>query len=415
MRVAIFTDNFYPELGGIQDSILATVREFGQRGHRIMLIAPSASHRDYARVGRAPTEPDLGSNVRIRRVPSVHVPSSSQQSRLAIPIGQQWRRVADFNPHIIHTHTFFGVGLEAMRTARRLALPFVGTNHWNVGAFDVYMPLGRTVFRQISSKLVTRYYQKCNWITAPSQFTIADMQACGLTRPCSVVSNPIDTTLFRPVSPCDKTAYRAKLKLSGAVIVYAGRLGKEKNIEVLIRAIAAARRHVPDISMVVAGHGSDADRLEKLRCALGLNRQIRFVGTLDHAELAKLFAAADVFAIASTSETQSMVLLQAMACGLPVVGAQSGGLTEHIPATVGRLASADDPDDFAAQLTAILTRPQMRHQLGREARSFVQDFSVSAIADAWEQIYSRLTHADHTGANDRLTQVKMPERSHSCA
>lgn len=411
----MFTDNFYPELGGIQDSILATVRELGARGHQIMLMAPSASHRDYARVGRAPTEPDLGPNVRICRLPSVHVPSSSQQSRLAIPTGSQWRRVAAFNPYIIHTHTFLGVGLEATRTARRLGLPLVGTNHWNVGAFDVYVPFGRAVFRRVSSRLVTRYYQKCNWVTAPSRFSLADMQAYGLSRPSSVVSNPIDTAQFRPVGPREKISLKARLKLGNSVVVYAGRLGKEKRIDVLIRAIAAARKHIPQISMVVAGHGSDKSRLEKLASELGLDRQIRFVGTLDHGRLAELFAAADVFAIASTSETQSMVLLQAMACGLPVVGAQSGGLSEHIPGSVGRQVNADDPTEVAEQLTAILSCPQMQAQMGCAARSFVQTFSVPSIADAWEAIYTRLTSTDPSVASRLRPLNKTSERNHSCA
>lgn len=119
---------------------------------------------------------------------------------------------------------------------------------------------------------------------------------------------------------------------------------------------------------------------------------MRFTGTLTHPELADLFAAADVFAIASTSETQSMVLLQAMACGLPAVGVRSGGLTEHIPMDTGLLATPGDAGDFAAQLTRMLDDPE-RDAVGRLAHDFASRFSVNTIANDWEKLYTRAVTA----------------------
>lgn len=403
LRIAMFSDNFHPELGGIQDSILASVRALGARGHRILLFAPAASARDYARANLPVAEPDLGPNVIVRRLFSLPVPSSSQQSRVVVPFGRCWREAAGFGAELVHSHTFLGVGLEGLRAAWRLRLPLVGTNHWAVGAFDLYAPVGRDAFRRFSLRAVTRYYQACDWVTGPSRFTIDDMVTSGLDRPCSVISNPIDTTVFRPA---DRAALKEALGLTGETIVYAGRLGREKCIDVLIRAFAGLAAGRSAAMLVLAGHGSARPELEALARELGVAERVRFTGTLDHAALARLFAAADVFAIASTSETQSMVLLQAMACGLPVVGARRGGLIEHIPQDAGRLAEPGDAEDFRENLVRILADQAMRERMGAEARRFAERFSVAAIADAWEDVYRRMlpgtaeTPAPAVGAED---------------
>lgn len=389
MRIAFYTDNFDPELGGIQDSILAITRELGLRGHKILIVAPSASPRDYARVNRPPVEIDLGPNIQICRLLSVPFPSSSQQSRWGIPTAKGRRRVEAFDPQVIHSHGFLSVGREALRMSRRLGCPIIGTNHWAVGGFDMYIPFARTFFGEACTRSVTRYFEKCDEVSAPSKDSVDTMREYGLSRPCTAISNPIDTLQFRPVSPERRQAIKSELTLGDKVIVAAGRLGREKRLDVLIRAVALVKKQVPDVSLVIAGHGSAKESLETLARECNLSDAVRFVGTLNQEALAKLFSAAEVFSIASTSETQSMVLLQAMACGLPVVGARSGGLTEHIPPKVGFQSEPGNSEDFADNLVRILTAPDTRERMKQEAISFAREFSVSSISDIWEELYSK--------------------------
>ncbi|HVC29359.1 MAG TPA: glycosyltransferase [Gammaproteobacteria bacterium] len=396
MRIAIFTDNFYPEIGGIQDSIRTTVRELSTRGHEIMVFAPAAAERDYRRANLPVGEPEFGANVTVRRLFSMPILSSSQQSRIVIPIGQCWHDFAAFQPDIVHTHSFLGVGLEGLCAARRFGVPVVGTNHWAMRAFDMYVPLARRAFRHVSSKAVVRYYQCCNYVTGPSHFTIADMRVSGLTRPCKVISNPIDTRIFHRISGTKKQRLKARLGLGAATVIYAGRLAPEKRIDLLLNAIARACLSIPDISLVVAGHGSSREKLTALAHELGINQRVYFVGTLPHIELAELFSASDLFAIASTSETQSMVLLQAMACGLPATGVHSGGLPEHIPAATGLLSEPGNVTDLSTNFVRILTSQPLREKMGRQANRFASKFSVSSIADAWEDVYKFLVHKHST-------------------
>jgi 1,2-diacylglycerol 3-alpha-glucosyltransferase len=390
MRIALFTDSFHPELGGIQDSIAASAQALGARGHSVRVHAPRASRADYAMCDLPAAELDLGPNVVIRRLPSIPVPSSSQQSRLLVPTGRAWRALASFRPDVIHTHTFLGAGWEALRSARRLHVPIVGTNHWAVREFGAYLPVGATLAGRLGLRVVTDYYNRCAMVTAPSLSVIDEMIAFGLRRPHAVVSNPIDTTLFRPASPEERRGLKAVFGFSGATVLYAGRLATEKGIDVLIRALARIAPLVPDAMLALAGHGTARTSLERLAEDMGVGSRVKFMGTLDKITLSRAMQGADVFAIASTSETQSMVTLQAMSCGLPVVGARWRALPETIAEGAGLLATPGDVDEFGDRIRELLAQPHLRVGMGARAAEAARRSSLDTVVLEWERIYEGL-------------------------
>ena len=148
MKIAMFTDYFFPELGGIQDSIAIASRALGARGHAVDIHAPRYGARDYRLVGAEARELDLGANVRIRRRMSLPFPSSTRQSRAALPSPASLVAYAvRARPDIIHTHSFFGVWLEALLAGAFLGIPVIGTNHTTIAGF------GRCVSRCLSSPL----------------------------------------------------------------------------------------------------------------------------------------------------------------------------------------------------------------------------------------------------------------------
>jgi len=397
-RIALFTDSFYPELGGIQDSIAATAQALGQRGYVVRIFAPAACPADYAVANLPVGEIDLGRNVSIHRLRSLPVPGPTRQSRLVIPHGWRWRDVAAFSADLIHTQTFFGAGWEALRAARRLRLPLVGTNHWVIGEFGNYVPLPTRTFARASVGLVTWYYDHCSMVTAPSRTVLQEMQDRGLRSAHCVVSNPIDTDTFHPVTAEEKLRLKTTLGFATPTIVYAGRLAVEKNIDILVRALALLRQDFPTAMLVLAGHGTDQQRLERSAEEHNVAQHVRFLGTLDKASLADVFRAADVFAIASTSESQSMTLLQAMSCGLPAVGARWRALPEYITSASGLLATPGEPADFARQLVTILSQPMLQQTMCLHAHRAARRFSVATVVDAWEDIYARTIRAYRHGS-----------------
>ncbi|BEV71524.1 MULTISPECIES: glycosyltransferase [unclassified Paludibacterium] len=388
MRIAVFTDSFYPELGGIQDSIMLTCRALGERGHQLMIVAPRASRQDFRLANVPCREIDLGPNVTILRQLSLKAPGSTGQSRLFVPSGLVSRRLRAFAPQLIHTHTFLGAGLQARLSARRLRLPLIGTNHWAIGAFSGYVPLPADWVRHASLNAVTSYYNHCQLVTGPSHSVLEDMLQHGLRAPHRVLSNPIDTTLFSPVHASVRQQLKARLGLSDATIVYAGRLAREKHVDVLIQALARLRSRHPAALLILAGHGTERDRLQSLTRELGIEAQVRFVGTLDKPALAELFQAADVFALASTSETQSMVMLQAMSSGLPVVAADALALPEYVTEGSGLLAAPGDAEDFARQLDGLLADGPRRRRMGLQAQQQTRRYALDTIVSAWEALYA---------------------------
>jgi glycosyltransferase involved in cell wall biosynthesis len=384
----MFTDYFYPELGGIQDSIATISRSLGRRGHQIDIYAPRYGTQDYRRIGAAVHERDLGANVRVRRRPSLPFPSSTQQSRAALlsPIG--WAVLAcRAKPNVIHTHSFFGIGLEALLDGTCLRIPVIGTNHTTIAGFAPHIPV--RVDR--AAAYVTWFYNRCKFVTAPSRSVFEELGPARLRRPHHVVSNPIDTELFTPMrapgSADERDALRARFGLSGPTITYAGRLGPEKNIDTLLRAVAVLRDRGVIAELAIAGHGSHEPILRNLAAELRIGPQTRFVGTLAQDQLAKLFQISDTFAIMSTSETQSMVLLQAMASGLPVVAADTRALPEFVSPANGMLVNPHDVPQLARALEDLLASPERRRGLGLNARQSAEQHGIETVTDAWEALY----------------------------
>lgn len=389
MKIAIFSDNFYPELGGIQDSLASLGRELDQLGHQVIFYAAQPSLEDFA-VAKLPTkEIYLGRNIKIKRFFSLPVPSPTRQSRLVIPTGLRWLGLKKFKPDLIHVHTFFGLGLEAIAASRMLKVPLIGTNHWVITEFNSYSPIAAKTFARLSLKLVIWYYNHCDFVSAPSRTVLTEMLQHGFHKPHQVVSNPIDLDMFKPLAE-DKAILKKEFNLSNAAVAYVGRLGKEKNIDVLIRAMALAKVQAPEINLAIAGHGSAEAALKRLVHQLRLEENVKFVGTLDKAKLCRLYNAADIFAIASTSESQSMVLLQAMACGLPVIGVNWRALPEYINCRNGYMVEPDNYQAMAEKIIYLFKYKDVSKLLGQGGLAYVQQFSALNIAKEWEKLYRRV-------------------------
>jgi 1,2-diacylglycerol 3-alpha-glucosyltransferase len=381
----MFSDYFFPELGGIQDSVAIVGAALGRRGHQVEIVVPRYGTRDYRLVGATPGERDLGLGVRVHRRRSLPFPSSTRQSRAALPHVFSWLGP---RPDVIHVHSFFGIGLEALLDAAVLGRPVVGTNHTTVAGFGGHMP----VSVRSASAYVTWFYNRCDMVTAPSRSVFADLGLDRLRRPHRVVSNPIDTPLFAPVSAAKKAALRRAFGFTAPTIAYAGRLGAEKHVEVLVRALAAMAADAQPPCLALAGHGAHEGALRALAASLGVADRMRFLGTLAPADLARLLAASDVFAMPSTSETQSMALLQAMACGLPAVAAHARALPEFVRPDTGLLVAPDDVPGWAAALGALLREPARRVAMGEAARRAAGDHGIETVTDAWEDIYDAVRH-----------------------
>ena len=389
MRIAIFSDNFYPELSGISDSVISLARTLAARGHVIRFYAPYYSAKNYAVIKTPFRELDLGPNITVRRLFSIPFAMGTEQGRAVIPFGINVRDVAAFAPDIIHTQMFFGIGLEATLASWWLKRPLVGTQHTAVKEFLRYSPIKAQWFNSLFLDYVNWYYEHCDLVTAPSQCVFDEMKLLGFKHDhMQVISNPVDINVFHPASG-NAAGLKKKFGFTGATIIHAGRLSIERHPEVLIKALSLIKKSVPDAILAFAGKGTMENELHALAHALGVEGSVRFLGFVDHPTLCEAYNAAEIFGITSTDDTQSLVMMQAMASGLPTIGVNARGLPEYINDGNGFIVAPGDAAAVAEKAIYLFQHPAAAKKLGAGARTYAENFSEEHIAEKWEEIYSK--------------------------
>lgn len=411
MKIAIFSDVFYPELSGLSDSIISLSEELAKRGHKIRFYVPRYSQKNYIAVGLLAKELNLHSNINIKRLSSISYKTGTGQGRFVVPSPFTFFDIKKFDPDVIHTQLFFGAGLEALWSARKLKKPLIGTNHTAIKEFMKYAPFKGKWATDMMLRYVNWYYGSCDILTAPSRSVGEEMKSYGFKKELIVVSNPIDTEIFSPAKnksrafprgliPSDKTAelygkardknqLKKKFGFGDKVIIHAGRIADERKINVIIEALSIVKKEIPEAELAIAGTGIAKGELESLADNLGIKSSVKFMGFLERSVLAEAYNAADIFAIASTADTQSLVMMQAMASGLPVVGVNARALPEYINDENGFVVEPDNPKALAEKIIFLFKNPEIMKKLGVGARKFSINFSRKNIADCWEKIYEK--------------------------
>ena len=388
MRIAIFSDNFYPELSGISDSIIATGKELATRGHKLHFYVPSHPPEDFDLLDLPRKEIDLGPNIQISRLWSIAYRTGSGQGRALVLTGLRWLAVKKFDPDVVHAHLPFGAGIEGVLAAKILHKPFVGTNHTPMTEFVRYSPVKFKQLNELVLKYTVWFYNRCDFMSSPAHAVVDEMVAHGFKRPYKVVSNPIDVKTFHPYSEVERRALKKKFGFSDHTILYAGRLATEKRVDLTLYAVAKLVKKFPTIMYVIVGRGPDETRLEKLAEDMGITKHVKILGFIkDQQEFAETYNASDIFAILSTAESQSIVAMQAMACGLPVVASKTWGLGEYVTPATGILVDRGNEESLPEHLGNLLEHPRLARELGDNGQVYVQKFSPESIAKEWEKMY----------------------------
>lgn len=390
MKIAMYSENFYPELSGITDSLIESARELGGLGHDVDFYVPKYSPKDFATYNVPYEEIDLGKNVTIHRMSSFRFPAPTQQGRMVVPTFLRWIGMRKNRPDIIHVHLFFGVGMEALAASKFLKIPLVGTNHTPITEFLRYGPASGKFLDKIGLRFVSWFYNRCEQITAPSQGILDEMKQNGFCKPCRVISNPVDLRNFSPVTEELRREMKNTFMLSDFTVLYTGRLAVEKHVDVLIRAMALLKDKIPNITFAITGHGDADESLKKLVEELGLGGIVKFFGTLTVEDHAKIYKAADVFAIASTAETQSLSLMKAMATGIPSIGVNARALPEYIKKQNGFILEPGDYKGISEKILYLFENPEKRTELGKNGIAMVQGYSPAKIASEWNTLYKEV-------------------------
>lgn len=391
MKIAYFSDNFYPEISGISDSIITTGEELRKMGHEVVYVAARYSKRDYKPVRKfdAAGKPiaDPRDNLPVKRLPSLPVPNSpTGQSRFEVPLGFALPFIKKFKPDIIHTQSPHGLGLEAYYASKLFNIPLIGTEHTPVEEFAHYSPIAGNLFGRVWLWWESWYYNRCTFVTAPYQGLIDEMRSRGLVAPGHGQPNPVPFA-SNPSTKEEKDAAKRELKIDGPMLFCSGRLAPEKKVDEILRATAEVKKQFPNITLLITGHGSAEPSLQLLAKELGIGGNVRFLGFVNSDLLPTLYRAADAYLIMSTAETQSLSLMQAYSAGVPAIAAAARGLVDYTPATAGFLVKPGDVKDLSEKISTLLGDEALRTQMGKAGAEFVTSLSPQHIAQKWIEIY----------------------------
>ena len=395
MKIAIFADNFYPEISGISDSVVLLAKELSELGHEIHFFAPKYSAKDHAKANLPNKELDLGENIKFHRFWSLpFLGSPTGQSRIVIPYGLSLLKFHKEKFDIIYTQDPYGMGMEALLMSKMFGIPMIGTNHTPITEFTSYLPLSNKFFDWIGLNFVSWYYNRCKFVTAPYAKILEEMKTYGLKRDSMELSNPIDLKNFIAPSEEQKNKLKEKYALSKNTVIYTGRLAPEKQVDVIIKAVAEIKKTIPDVMLVITGIGNAQDDLRKMVKKLGLENSVKFFGRVDDDTHIELYQASDVFSVMSTAETQCISMMKAMSVGIPSVAADAWALPNYLGRDEKRgfVVPVGDSLALAEKLQLLLHNTALAKRMGEEGKLYVQNFSARGVAEKWQEIFKKFSN-----------------------
>ncbi|HTL70158.1 MAG TPA: glycosyltransferase [Candidatus Eisenbacteria bacterium] len=373
MNILMMTNTYKPILGGLEKSVESFTLEYRRRGHRVIIVAPEFDG--------APQEED------VVRVPSIQ---NVNRTEFAVPISGLTETMKDFRPDIVHAHHPFLLGATALRVAYKNAAPLVFTHHILFEQNTHYLPGGDTeAFKRFVIELSTGYANLADQVFAPSESLAGILRERGVESPLETVPTGINLALFESG---DRARGRAKWKLpeDAFVVGHVGRLAPEKNLEFLAEAVARFLEKQPRARFLLVGKGPSEETVRAVFEARGLTDRLHSAGALSGAALADAYRAMDVFAFASQSETQGIVLVEAMASGAPVVAVDACGVRDVVrDGENGRLLAGQSLESFAQALEWIAgLSPAETAKLGEGARATARGYAMQRSADKALMLYA---------------------------
>lgn len=384
MKICMMTNTYLPHVGGVARSVSTFAEEYIRQGHDVLVVAPTFEGKPLPARAEAIVE----------RVPAIENFNGSDFSvRLPLAAGLSDRLDA-FQANIMHAHHPFLLGDTALRMAMNKNVPIVFTHHTRYEDYTHYMPLATEALKQVAQELPTHFANLCDGVIAPSESIARLLRRRGVVTPIKVVPTGIDVNAFASAQGAN---FRRKLGLppEAVVIGHVGRLAQEKNLGFLAAAVAHCVRRIPEARFLVVGDGPARDEVKATFARHGLSNQLILAGKRTGRALREAYRAMDVFAFASLSETQGMVVAEAMAAGLPVVALNAPGVREVVrDGRNGFLLPAEAPREvFAKALERVVRDASLRERLGRGAQSTAARFSRERCAAKAIDFYEEVRRA----------------------
>lgn len=385
MKILIAADSYYPSVDGAAYFAYRLATILAKRGHNVFVMCPSRSLKNMV---------SNDNGVTVYGIRSIHIPVYPNFRVSPLFISGVIRGVIEeISPDIVHIQHHFLIGKVAASTAKKLGIPVIGTSHFLPENLVYYLhppKFAEKWLQKLAWRNCVRILEQLDFVTTPTKTAVAVLKNAGFSKDVMPISNGIDLERFKPTNDGLYLKQIFAVPTDKPVLLYVGRLDKEKRIDTILRALPDILR-VTSVHLVLAGIGKEKQKLEELTEKLGIQEAVTFTGFIPDKDLQNMYRIGDLFMMAGIAELQSIVTMEAMASGLPVVAVNEKALPELVhDGENGYLFSNGDSQMIAEKVIAILSHQPIREQMSKKSLEIIKDHDVNKTIEKYESLYNEI-------------------------
>jgi len=390
MKILIATESYYPNISGVAVFSHNLAKKMRKIGHQVFVIAPSANFREHR---------ENVDGIKIFRLESKKNKFRDGYFVSKFPFKKVARIIEEVHPNVIHLQDPALISMGALWKARKMKIPVVVTNHFSLEYIISYVPALKFInplFLKIATKYLNWFYGKCNILTCPTK-TVADrFLKSHIKTKVKVVSNGVDLSRFMPhYGDIDIIRRNCHIPLNKKIVLYVGRIDVDKNLITLIKSIPFVTKML-DAHFVIVGQGTEREKLKETIRKSKMKNHITFIDFIPYRDdlLPKIYQASTLFVNPCPTETQSIVVLEAQATGLPVIVARAGALPELVKdGKNGFLFNPKDEKELAIKIVKVLNDKKLAKEMGEYGILAINKHIADKTYSQFEQIYKTISKA----------------------
>ena len=402
MRIALFTDTYLPDINGVVSSVELLRKKLEERGHEVYVVSTYPGIFKVKKEGR------------IIRLPGLELKSLYGYKAASPGHLLMLEELRELQLDLIHVHTEFGVGIFASMAAHLLHIPLVRTYHTTYEDYTHYVtPIESETFEQIARNVIIKLSKSigedCIRLISPSRKTADMLKGYGVKTPIDIIPTGVELQRFRPTEGDAQLRQQVRQQIGireeEKMLLFVGRIAEEKSIDLLIDTAAEMVQQQLPVRLVIVGGGPQLEELQQKAQELALQEKVSFLGKKPFDEVPAFYKAADAFVSASTSETQGMTYVEAMATGLPVL-ARYDEVLEDLVSEGENGYFFRDQDELAQKVKALLQLDERSlQQMKEKALATAQEYDADSFGEKVEKLYLQAIEDYH--ASYTITKISL--------
>lgn len=380
MNIAIFTDNFYPQINGVVTAVLNLAKGLADKGHKIYFVAPRyKGQKDFSYP-----------NITVRYVASKPAGFIYKGLKIVSPISRRTKKfIKDNNIDVVYFVTPWTIAAKGIIIAKQLKLPIVGTYHTFICEKEClkHLKLNYNFVIKFAWKYTNLYYNTCQIVTCPSALTKELLLKNKCKRPVKVISNGLDTS-SSPRSEIQKI--KKKINSKGKTLLFVGRLAYEKNLLYLLDCFKLIHDKRPKTKLVLIGDGPQKKEILKKIKELKLKDSVKLLGAVKYQDLMTkgYYGACDIFVTASEIETFGLSVLEAQANGLVCVGVNKSGIKNLIKNNYnGFLVNSNDKNAFSQAAIKLIDNKKLYSRFKKNNKTIIKKYKMANVISEYEKTF----------------------------